>query len=60
MDDRESDAKRDPRTGAAMSRRVFFGRTFALAGGTAGLLALSACPGGDGDDDDDGDDGDDD
>ncbi len=60
MEDRESDAKSDTRTGAAMSRRVFFGRTFALAGGTAGLLALTACPGGEGDDDDDDDGGDDD
>ncbi|GIF68397.1 hypothetical protein Ais01nite_64320 [Asanoa ishikariensis] len=56
MEDREFDAKSD---GPAMSRRVFFGRTFAVAGGTVGLLSLTACPGGDDGDDDD-DDGDDD
>jgi len=49
----------DPRTGAAMSRRAFFGRTFAVAGGGAALLSLTACPGGDSDDGDD-DEGDDD
>ncbi|SNT37133.1 hypothetical protein SAMN05421812_10584 [Asanoa hainanensis] len=56
MEDQEIDADNP-----AMSRRVFFGRTFAIAGGTVGLLSLTACPGGDdGDDDDDDDGGDDD
>jgi hypothetical protein len=56
MDKPRTDATSDPRSGAAFSRRSFFGRTFAIAGGTAALLGLTACPGGDGDDDDEEDD----
>ncbi|MEV0718086.1 hypothetical protein [Asanoa sp. NPDC050611] len=56
MDDRRTDPHSEPHDSAAMSRRAFFGRTFALAGGTAAVLALTACPGGDDDDDDDDDD----
>jgi hypothetical protein len=56
------DTRREPADtphGAAMSRRVFFGRAVGLAGAATVLLGLTGCPGGDGDDDDD-DDGDDD
>ncbi|MDG4821819.1 hypothetical protein O7635_08125 [Asanoa sp. WMMD1127] len=59
MDEPRNDLKSGPRRDAPISRRAFFGRTFAIAGGTAAVLSLTACPGGDGDDDD-GDDEDDD
>ena len=53
------DEKRSPLfTGPVLDRRGFFGRALLLAGAGAGLLTLTACPGGEQDDDDD--DGDDD
>ncbi len=58
MDKTESKPAVEPRTGPAMGRRAFFGRALMAAGATAGLLALTGCPGGD-QDDDDGDDDDD-
>ncbi|GIF77650.1 hypothetical protein [Asanoa siamensis] len=58
MDELRNDVSGEARAEGGMSRRAFFGRTFAIAGGTAGLLSLTACPGGDGDDDDDDDDDD--
>jgi hypothetical protein len=58
MDETKLEARDTPADGAAMSRRVFFGRAVGLAGAATALLALTGCPGGDGDDDDD--DGDDD
>lgn len=56
MDDTKRKSDDAPDDGAAMSRRVFFGRAVGLAGAATALLGLTACPGGDGDDDDDEDD----
>jgi len=60
MDDTKPRADAGSGTDRAIGRRAFFGRALLLAGASATVLALSACPGGDQDDDDDGDDGDDD
>jgi hypothetical protein len=60
MDDTERHPQDDPKTGAGMGRRRFFGRALLAAGATAGLLTLTGCPGGEQDDDDGDDEGDDD
>jgi hypothetical protein len=59
MEDTQSKSEEAPVTGAAMSRRVFFGRAVGMAGAATALLGLTACPGGDQDDDGDDDDDDD-
>ncbi|GAA1860584.1 hypothetical protein [Asanoa iriomotensis] len=54
MDDLRHDADGETRAGnSGLSRRAFFGRTFAIAGGTVAVLGLTACPGGEQDDDED-------
>ncbi|GIE99346.1 hypothetical protein [Paractinoplanes rishiriensis] len=58
MDDAKRDAE-DVRDAGRITRRALFGRALAVVGGSAAVLALSGCPGGD-QDDDDGDDEDDD
>ncbi|OJF15181.1 hypothetical protein BG844_05875 [Couchioplanes caeruleus subsp. caeruleus] len=52
MEDVRTTSEDDIRTGAGMSRRLFFGRTVGLAGAAGVLLTLAGCPGGSGDDDD--------
>jgi hypothetical protein len=60
MDEATRERDDSPTSPAGLNRRAFFGRALLLAGGTATVLTLSGCPGGDGDDDDDDDDGGDD
>lgn len=56
MDETKRDSTDDPRNGAAMGRRAFFGRALLATGAAAALVGLTGCPGGDQDDDDDDDD----
>lgn len=60
MDEATRERDDSPTPEAKLNRRAFFGRALLVAGGTATVLTLSGCPGGDGgDDDDDGGDDDD-
>jgi hypothetical protein len=60
MDDTNRTSDDVPRSGPAIGRRAFLSRALMATGATAGLLALTGCPGGSQDDDDDDDDGGDD
>ena len=60
MDDTKRTSEVVPRTGPALGRRAFLSRALMATGATAGLLALTGCPGGEQDDDGDDDGGDDD
>ena len=51
MDETTRTTPDEPRTGAPMGRRTFFGRTLLAAAATTGLLTLTGCPGGEQDDD---------